>query len=127
MRQHWVMDYETLSNCFLGVFQDVKSDDTRVFVISTMQNDLEDFLDFLEHNIQLDEWHVSFNGLGFDGQITEYILRNADQLREMFSREHIIKTIRYNLINFFLCSDCFTMMNRHIFNIGPIHTILYPF
>jgi hypothetical protein len=85
MRQHWVMDYETLSNCFLGVFQDVKSDDTRVFVISTMQNDLEDFLDFLEHNIQLDEWHVSFNGLGFDGQITEYILRNADQLREMFS------------------------------------------
>ena len=84
MRQHWVMDYETLSNCFLGVFQDVKSDDTRVFVISTMQNDLEDFLDFLDHNIQNDEWHVSFNGLGFDGQITEYILRSADQLREMF-------------------------------------------
>ncbi len=29
MRTHWVMDYETLSNCFIAVFQDVKSDDTR--------------------------------------------------------------------------------------------------
>ncbi len=29
-------------------------------------------------NIAREEWHVSFNGLGFDSQITEYILRNRD-------------------------------------------------
>jgi hypothetical protein len=82
-RQHWVMDYETLNNCFIGVFQSVKSDHTEVFVIHDLQNDLDELIEFLERNITLDEWHVSFNGLGFDSQITEYILRNQDQLREM--------------------------------------------
>lgn len=83
MRTHYVMDYETLSNCFVAVFEDIKSAHTEVFVIHDLQNDLDDLIDFLERNISLDEWHVSFNGLGFDSQITEYIIRNADQLREM--------------------------------------------
>jgi uncharacterized protein YciU (UPF0263 family) len=83
MRTHYVMDYETLSNCFIACFEDVKSAHTEVFVIHDLQNDLDDLIDFLERNISLDEWHVSFNGLGFDSQITEYIIRNADQLREM--------------------------------------------
>jgi hypothetical protein len=82
-RQHWVMDYETLSNCFIAVFQSVKSDHTEVFVVHDLQNDIDELIEFLERNITLDEWHVSFNGLGFDSQITEYILRNQDQLREM--------------------------------------------
>ena len=25
-RTHWVMDYETLLNCFIAVFEDVKTD-----------------------------------------------------------------------------------------------------
>jgi len=83
MRTHWVMDYETLSNCFVAVFEDIKGKDTEVFVIHDLQNDLDDLLEFLQRNITLDEWHVSFNGLGFDSQITEYIIRNADQLRDM--------------------------------------------
>lgn len=83
MRQHWVMDYETLANCFVAIFQSVKSDETEVFIIHDLQNDLDSFLQFLERNIALDEWHVSFNGLGFDSQITEYIIRTADQLRDM--------------------------------------------
>jgi hypothetical protein len=28
----------------------------------------------------LQEWHVSFNGLAFDSQITEHILKNKEQL-----------------------------------------------
>jgi len=83
MRTHWTMDYETLSNCFVAVFEDIKSDHTEVFVVHDLQNDIDGLIEFLERNILLDEWHVSFNGLGFDSQITEYILRNADQLREM--------------------------------------------
>ncbi len=83
MRTHWVHDYETLSNCFVGIFQSVKSDDYEVFVVHDLQNDIDELIQFLERNITLDEWHISFNGLGFDSQITEYILRSQDQLREM--------------------------------------------
>ena len=80
MRTHWVMDYETLSNCFVAVFEDVKSENLEVFVCHESRNEIEDLVHFLKRNIQLDEWHVSFNGLGFDSQITEYILRNAESL-----------------------------------------------
>ena len=83
MRTHWVHDYETLSNCFVGIFQSVKSDDYEVFVVHDLQNDIDELIQFLERNVTLDEWHISFNGLGFDSQITEYILRSQDQLREM--------------------------------------------
>lgn len=87
MRTHWVMDYETLSNCFIAVFKDIKTEDTEVFVIHESQNDLVPFLAFLDRNIVQDEWHVSFNGLGFDSQITEYILHNAAQLTFMTATE----------------------------------------
>lgn len=82
-RTHWVMDFETLSNCFIAVFEDIKSDHQEIFVIHESRNDIEKLLYFLDTNIVQDEWHVSFNGLGFDSQITEYILRNADQLKIM--------------------------------------------
>jgi len=83
MRKHYVMDYETLSNCFVAIFEDVKSNDQEVFVIHDLRNDTASFLAFLEKNILLNEWHVSFNGLGFDSQITEYIIRNGEQLLDM--------------------------------------------
>ncbi len=67
MKQNWVMDYETMSNCFIAVFQDVKSDDTRTFVVHDLQNDFDDYIEFLKRNVLYGEWHVSFNGLGFDG------------------------------------------------------------
>ena len=82
MRTHWVMDYETLSNCFIGVFEDVKSEHREVFVCHESQNDILELVTFLERNITLGEWHVSFNGLAFDSQITEHILRNKEQLLE---------------------------------------------
>jgi hypothetical protein len=87
MKTHYVMDYETLSNCFLGVFESIKSEERKIFVIHESRNDLEIFLEFLAHNIQNNEWHVSFNGLGFDSQITEHILRNAGMLSFMSSEE----------------------------------------
>jgi len=80
MRTHWVMDYETLSNCFIAVFEDVKSDHQEIFVCHESRNDIEDLLLFLKRNVLNEEWHVSFNGLSFDSQITEHIIRNEDQL-----------------------------------------------
>jgi hypothetical protein len=82
MRTHWVMDYETLSNCFIAVFEDVKSEHQEVFVCHESKNDILELVTFLERNKTLNEWHVSFNGLSFDSQITEHILRNKEQLLE---------------------------------------------
>ena len=80
MRTHWVMDYETLRNCFIGVFEDVKSEHQEIFVCHKSKNDIVDLIHFLKRNQSLNEWHISFNGLAFDSQITEHILRNEDQL-----------------------------------------------
>lgn len=79
-RTHWVMDFETLSNCFIAVFESVKSEDREIFTVHKDKNEIVEFIGFLERNIAHNEWHVSFNGLGFDSQITEHILRNKDQL-----------------------------------------------
>jgi hypothetical protein len=45
-----------------------------------MGNQLPELVNFLEANKKNDEWHISFNGLSFDSQITEYILRNKTML-----------------------------------------------
>ena len=74
--RHWVMDYETLANCFTGVFEHYKTQETEIFVIHDLQNDLPKFISFLENNIKNKEWHISYNGLAFDAQVTHYILDN---------------------------------------------------
>jgi hypothetical protein len=86
-RSHYVMDYETLSNCFIAVFEDVKSEDTEIFVIHESRNDIVPFLSFLMRNINHNEWHVSFNGLSFDSQITEHFLKNGHDLLDMSGDE----------------------------------------
>ena len=82
MRTHWVMDYETLNNCFVAVFEDIKTEHREIFVCHESRNDIVELVEFLLRNKSLEEWHVSFNGLAFDSQITEHILRNAEQLIE---------------------------------------------
>jgi len=74
--RHWVMDYETLSNCFTGVFEHYKTSETKVFVIHDLRNDLDKFIEFLRENYKNREWHISYNGLAFDGQVTHYIIEN---------------------------------------------------
>ncbi len=76
------MDYETLSNCFIAVFESVKSEDREIFTVHKDKNEIIEFVGFLERNIAYNEWHVSFNGLAFDSQITEHVLRNKEQLVE---------------------------------------------
>jgi hypothetical protein len=80
MKTNYVMDYETLKNCFIAVFEDAKSDHKEIFVCHESRNDIFDFITFLETNIAYNEWHISFNGLAFDAQITEHVLRNKRML-----------------------------------------------
>lgn len=86
-RTHWVMDFETLSNCFIAVFEDIKSEQREIFVVHESQNDILELVEFLNTNIAREEWHVSFNGLGFDSQITEHIIRNSSMLLSMTGEE----------------------------------------
>jgi hypothetical protein len=75
---HYVMDYETMINLFVAVFVHYKTDEEKVFIIHALRDDTDEFLKFLEKNKKNKEWHISFNGLNFDSQITEIILRTKD-------------------------------------------------
>ena len=76
MKKHWVMDYETLFDCFTAVFEHYKTNETKIFVVCRLKNDLTEFIEFLKENIKNREWHISYNGLAFDAQVTHYILDN---------------------------------------------------
>ena len=80
MRNHWIMDYETLSNCFVGVFQHYKEDTRKVFVVHRLRNDFPQLIEFLLGNAAKGEWHISFNGLAFDSQITQFLLLEHKRL-----------------------------------------------
>lgn len=75
---NWVHDYETLINCFVAVFIDYKGDETKVFVVHKLQNDYAELYDFLQECRAEEAWHISFNGINFDSQITEFILREGE-------------------------------------------------
>lgn len=78
MSNHWVMDYETLINCFIAVFEHYKTEERKIFIVHQKINHIKELLAFLEDNKKNNEWHISFNGLAFDSQITEYILKEKD-------------------------------------------------
>lgn len=83
MKAHWVMDYETMLNFFCGVFTHYKTEETKIFVIHELRNDYDEFIKFLKKNIKDKEWHISFNGLAFDAQITHYILKEHKTLKTL--------------------------------------------
>lgn len=81
---HWVMDYETLVNCFIGVFQHYKDDTiSEIFIINESQNDFPKFIEFLNKCVRLNQWHISFNGLAFDAQISQHLIKNQSKLSRM--------------------------------------------
>jgi len=80
MKQHWVMDYETLVDCFVGVFEATNSDDRKIFICSKQQNDIAGIIEFLKQNLEDRSFHFSFNGLAFDAQVSEFILKNSSTL-----------------------------------------------
>lgn len=74
------MDAETITNCSVFCFESHSSDEECDFVIHELRNDFNKLCAFLKRNRDKEEWHVSYNGLGFDAQIVEYILRNEKNL-----------------------------------------------
>jgi len=74
------MDYETICNCFIAVFEHYKKEEKHVFVVCEQQNDFPEFVTFLQRCVTENEWHISYNGLSFDAQISQYILGVKDKL-----------------------------------------------
>lgn len=77
---HWVIDYETLINCTVLCATHYKTSETKVFVIHKLRNDIVGLIKFLNDCISQGSWHVTFNGLAFDHQITHRILEIQDGL-----------------------------------------------
>ena len=86
-RDNWVMDWETLINCTALVVVHFKTDEKKEFVIHELRNDFDELMKFLESNKKNHEWHISFNGLGFDSQITEYLLKEKRELKKLKPEE----------------------------------------
>ena len=77
---HWIMDYETLKNCFVAVFKHYKTEETYIFSICRLKNEYKEFIKFLNKNKKNNEWHISYNGLAFDAQVTHNIINNHKNL-----------------------------------------------
>jgi hypothetical protein len=77
-RKFWIMDYETIVNCFIAVFRSYDSDEQHIFVIGKHRNDIHLYIQFLLENQQNKDWHFGYNNLAFDAQITEHILENLE-------------------------------------------------
>jgi len=85
MNKNWIVDFETMVNCTILCAEDYKTDERHEFVINRDRNDIAKLIDFLEQNITNVEWHISFNGLAFDGQVTHHILKNKWRYLKMDS------------------------------------------
>ena len=94
-KKFWIMDYETIVNCFVAVFTGYSSGETHTFVINRGRNDLKKFTAFLKDNKQHDDWHLGYNNLAFDSQITEFILHFEKDLLELDSDEITASIAQY--------------------------------
>jgi len=82
-KPHWVMDYETICNCFIAVFQHYKTEETKVFVVHEQRTDFPELIKFLNDCVTKNQWHISYNGLSFDAQITQKLLLNQKALLKL--------------------------------------------
>lgn len=92
---HIVLDFETLKNCTVLCIEDYKTEDTKVFVVHSLRDDKDELIQFLLDSAKNKSYHISFNGLGFDAQLEQYIIKNAGRLTfataDEFAREIYVK------------------------------------
>lgn len=92
VKTNWVMDYETMANCTVLCVEDWKDDSITIdFVIHPLKNDITKLIQFLEENREHREYHISYNGLSFDAQISQYILKNKGTLIKCTPEEFTTK------------------------------------
>lgn len=77
-KTNFVCDIETLCNAIVFCFVDYINDDRYHFVFWKNKCDTEELFKFLHRNIELQERHVTYNGLAFDSQIIQWMLTWED-------------------------------------------------
>lgn len=75
--KRYVADFETLKCCIMLGFYNFEEDEWKIFEISEYNNDLYAFIKFYDKT-QI-EYCVFYNGIGFDCQVTEFILANYEK------------------------------------------------
>lgn len=94
-----VVDIETMVNAFVLCGEDAYSDKKFHFVLWKNRNDLPQLYKFLRYCVDNKVVHVTFNGLGFDSQILQWMLANEEEFCTGFpgyqplSNEEIINAI----------------------------------
>lgn len=90
------MDYETIIDCFVAVFIHYKDDSVmKVFVINEDRNDFVEFTKFLSDCSKNNQWHISYNGLEFDAQITQHVMTNTPMYAKMSGKQIAQKLYKY--------------------------------
>lgn len=94
-KKFWIMDYETIVNCFIAVFSSYDSDERHVFVINRDRNDFSKMIEFLEECKACGDWHFGYNNLAFDAQVTEYLLASKKKFTALTADELTKKIYEY--------------------------------
>ena len=116
---HYVYDYETLSNATILCIEDFKTEETKTFVVHELRDDKNELIQFLLDSSKNKCFHIGFNNVTFDAQISQYIIKNAATLTfataEKFVKEIYIKA-----------QDIINKQNRREFQEFPEWKITIP-
>ena len=80
-----VTDIETLKECFLCVCFDPQKNKWFQFEVSNWKNDLDEMVLYFEENSE--HYFVTYNGLRFDSQVLEFIIRTSHEWNELSGLE----------------------------------------
>ncbi len=80
-----VTDIETMAEYFLCLCYDAQTNKYRKFEVSRWKNTLDRMVRYFEE--KNDHYFVTYNGLRFDSQVIEHILRNYDKWHELSGLE----------------------------------------
>lgn len=77
MKKTYVFDYETIKNCFLAMYINIKDPtDIISFEMSDFENDFDAYIKFIKQLANKQNYIVSFNGLNFDSQVAYHCILN---------------------------------------------------
>lgn len=91
----YIIDIETMANCFILCGEDAYSDKKFHFVLWKNRNDLPKLYKFLHYCVDNKVTHVTFNGLAFDSQVLYWMLLNEYTFFNdvLFSNDDLIDLI----------------------------------
>ncbi len=80
-----ITDIETMKEYFLCVCYDPQKEEWHNFEVSKWKNTLDKMVLYFEE--KKDHYFVTYNGLRFDSQVIEFVLRTSDQWHELSGLE----------------------------------------